>query len=92
MPEWQFHEHAASDEILSYRCGLTAGQRVALRKNSIVRDYYGAPTGEIHSKGEVWIVLPGTKTDPVLWFRLPDGSRRTWDDDAALISEWFELV
>jgi len=92
MDNWKLHLHLPEDAIETYRCGLHAGQRVALRKDLAIRDHDGKPTGQVHPKGEQWIVLAGTKTDSVLWFRQPDGRPHTWDDDAKSVTEWFELV
>ena len=92
MAEWKLHVPDDENIFTQYRCGLVAGQRVALRKKLVVLDYRGRPTGTVHPVGEVWVVLSGLKSDPVLWFRQPDGERCTWDDDAESVEEWFEVV
>jgi hypothetical protein len=93
MAEWQLHGPTDGNVFLEYNCGLVAGQRVALRKELVIR-YAGSgePTGEVHPKGEVWEVLPGLRSDPVLWFRTANGSRCTWDDSLAEVEEWFDVV
>lgn len=90
--DWKLHIPTKENSFLHYQCGLVAGQQVALRKDLIVRDHNGKPTGEVYPKGEIWTVLSGIKSDPVLWFRQADGERHTWDDDAAHVNEWFEVV
>ena len=57
-----------SNRITHYRCGLVAGQRVRLKKDLIVTDSDGKPSGKMNSKGEQWVVLTGVATDPVFWF------------------------
>lgn len=92
MPKWKLHVPSESNRITEYECGLRAGQFVSLRKDLIIRDANGHPTGKIHQKGERWQVLPGVRTDPVLWLLPPDGESCTWDDDAESVAEWFEVV
>ena len=91
MFDWKLHIPTEENRITNYRCGLVAGERVRLKKDLAVT-CDGIPTGVVHSSGEEWIVLTGITTDPVLWFRRPDGERITWDDDSASIAEWFEKV
>jgi hypothetical protein len=91
MSEWKLHIPNRTNRISEYKCGLVAGQRVRLKKD-IIKSCRGVPTGKIYPAGEEWIVLPGIKTDPVLWFRQADGERHTWDDDKASIDEWFERI
>lgn len=91
-PEWNLRIATEDNVFLEYRCGLVAGQYVALRKELIIRNHHGVATGKVHPKGEIWRVLPGIRSDPVLWFREPDGTRGTWDDDPAAVAEWFEVV
>jgi len=87
-PGWKlFNEYP----ITEYKCGLKAGDRVVLRKDLVILDDKGNPTGEIHSRGEAWVVLPGSNLSPnVVWFHQADGKRHTWNDDAT-IPEWFEV-
>jgi len=92
MSEWKLHIQTDDNRITHYKCGLVAGQRVRLKKDIVVTTYDGVPTGTVHRAGEEWIVLSGITTDPVLWFRRPDGERCTWDDDAAEVEEWFERM
>ena len=92
MAEWTFHAPDEDNLFSHYKCGLVAGQRVALRKELIIRDHLGEPTGKTHPVGEIWQVLSGLKSDPVLWFRMPDGERCTWDDDPEDVAEWFDVV
>ena len=89
-PKWKLHIPTDDNLFVEYKCGLKAGQRVALKKDLVVRDHLGMPTETI-PKGEIWDVLPGMYSDPVLWFRTPNGERHTWDDDAAEVAEWFEI-
>lgn len=91
-PEWKLHEPTEDNVFLEYNCGLVAGQRVALKRELVVRDHLNEPTGKVHPKGEIWQVLPGLRSDPVLWFRQPDGSRCTWKDAPAEREEWFEII
>jgi hypothetical protein len=77
MADWKSHEPTEDNVFTEYKCGLTAGQRVRLRKVLIVLDHLGNPTGGVHLEGEIWQVLPGLRSDPVLWFRKPDGNRCT---------------
>jgi hypothetical protein len=92
MTEWKLHIPDDSNRILRYKCGLSAGQHVRLKKELVITDHRGNPIGKVHPKGEQWVVLPGIITDPVLWFREPDGSRSTWSDDADEVAEWFETI
>lgn len=92
MHDWKLHIPSENSVLQEYRCGLTAGQRLILRKDLIITDHSGNPTGEVHAKGEIWIVLPGIRTDPVLWLKQPNGERHTWDDDMTQVDEWFEVA
>jgi hypothetical protein len=91
MSDWKLHIPTEDNRITHYQCGLVAGQRVRLKKDIVVT-CAGVPTGTVHRAGEEWIVLTGITTDPVLWFRQPDGERSTWDDDATSVDEWFEKI
>jgi len=92
MSEWKLHIPTKHNRITEYKCGLVAGQHVRLRKELVVTRGAGVPTGEVHPCGEEWTVLTGISTDPVLWFRQPDGERCTWDDDPTSVAEWFEII
>jgi hypothetical protein len=88
--EWIF---VSEFPLRKYQCGLKAGDRVRLKKDFTVRDYSGKPTGEIHPKGEVWKVIPGSKDGRIdIWFLRPDGERCALDDDQTLIGKWFERI
>lgn len=88
-PEWKL---VTSYSVSTYRCGLRAGDRVALRDNLVVRDHRGEPTGKVYPAGELWQVLKGSKDDTgVVWFRQADGHRHTWDDDPEIF-ETFEVI
>jgi len=78
--------------IKKYSCGLTAGQKVRLRKDIVVKDHTGKPTGAVHKAGEIWEVLSGSK-EPliVVWLRQPDGKRHTWDDNPSIFDH-FEVI
>ena len=91
MREWKLHIPTDGNRITHYKCGLVAGQRVRLKKDIVV-PCIGVPTGIVHRAGEEWVVLTGIATDPVLWFRGPDGERSTWDDDDTEVAEWFERM
>lgn len=92
MSDWKLHIPTDDNRITHYKCGLVAGQRVRLKKDLVITTYDGVPTGTVHRAGEEWLVLTGITTDPVLWFRQPDGERSTWDDDTASVDEWFERM
>ena len=92
MAEWKLHVPSEDNLFLNYKCGLVAGQRVALRKDLVICNHRDDPTGKIYPKGDVWLVLPGITSDPVLWFRQKDGNRHTWDDDFDSVQEWFEVI
>lgn len=91
MSEWNLHISEENNRITRYKCGLMAGQRVRLKKELVIRDHHGKPTGNIHPVGEQWTVLAGVSTDPVLQFKQADGSRHFGDDNAASVNEWFEI-
>jgi hypothetical protein len=91
--EWRIIERS---DVACYRCGLRAGQTVRLRKDLIIR-MEGRPTGDVRPAGEQWRVVAGSERDPVVFFLTPsptaaEGELHTWDDDAAQIAEWFEVV
>jgi hypothetical protein len=78
--------------IMEYTCGLKAGDRVVLRKDLVIQDDRGNPTGRTHPKGEAWVVLPGSKILPIaVWFQKADGNRHTLNDDETVF-EWVEIV
>ncbi|MEM8672240.1 MAG: hypothetical protein AAGG48_32295 [Planctomycetota bacterium] len=91
MPDFKLHTPHENNSVSRYECGLIAGQQVVLRKDLVIRDHTGSATGKVHPAGETWHVLAGVRSDSVVWFRQPDGSRHTWDDDAESISEWFHV-
>ena len=79
--------------VARYKCGLTVGDRVRLKKDLVVRDHRNRPTAKIHRKGEIWIVLRGSNVGRIdVWFRQPDGTSHTWDDNLESINEWFEVL
>jgi hypothetical protein len=90
MANWKLHLPREDNLFDQYKCGLTAGDRVRLKKDLVVTDSNGLPTGQVHPAGEEWVVLSGVKSDPVLWLRRPDGERCTCNDDAKSVDEWFE--
>lgn len=91
MTDLKLHLPTGDNLFSDYKCGLQAGQQVALRKDLVITDHNGKPTGKVHRQGEVWLVLAGIRSDPVLWFRQPDGERCTWDDDPVSVAEWFTV-
>ncbi len=87
--EWKF---VTEYPITEYRCGLKAGDRVRVKCDIVVRDHRGKPTGQVHSKGEIWTVLRGAKEKPVdVWLRQADGEPHTWTDDDSIF-QTFEIV
>jgi len=80
-----------SDHDLSqYPCGVKAGSRLRLRKDLVVCDHEGKPTGNVHRAGGLWQAIEGISTEPsVVWLLQPDGQMHTWDDDDLL--SWFVL-
>ena len=92
MSEWKLHSSTEDNSFTHYKCGLVAGDRVRLKKDVVVTTCDGVPTGTVHPRREEWIVLTGIKSDPVLWFRRPDGERCTWDDNATEVEERFEKI
>jgi hypothetical protein len=75
-----------------YQCGLKAGDTVRLKRDIVATDSRGKPSGKIHPAGEVWQVLPGARSEPVVvWFLQADGQRHTWDDDESIF-DTFELM
>ena len=78
--------------VVEYQCGARAGDSLRLRKDIVVRNHLGNPTGQVHRADEIWQVLRGTESPPtVVWLRQPDGKSHTWDDDPGLW-EWFERI
>ena len=78
--------------ITDHQCGARAGERVRLRRDIVVRDRRGKPTGDVHRAGEIWTVINGAAEPPLdVWLRRPDGERHTWSDDADFWN-WFEKV
>ena len=78
--------------ITSYECGAQAGEQVRLRRELVIEDHKGSPTGKVHQAGEIWTVLSGSVEPPiVIWLRNADGARHTWDDDAGFW-DWFERL
>ena len=87
-PKWKL---VFRGEVLEYKCGLHSGDRLRVIAPIVVRDHNGIPTGGVHEIGEVWIVVPGSREDPVLFMQQPDGKLHTWDDDLSVF-ETFEVV
>lgn len=90
MSDWQFHARNEENLLRRYACGLVAGQRVSLLKDLVIRNHQGEVIA-VHPAGEIWQVMIGVKSDPVVWFRQADGEPHTWDDDATSVFEWFRL-
>jgi hypothetical protein len=77
--------------LREYRCGLRAGENVRVKREIVIRDHRGKPTGEVHPVGEIWAVLSGVAAEPhVIWLREPNGDRHTWDEDTFFGT--FEIV
>lgn len=86
------YQFVANYPVKKYRCGLKAGDKVRLKKQIVVRDHTGKPTGKIYPAGQIWTVLQGARKKPkVVWFRQTNGGSHTWDDDQSVF-ETFELV
>lgn len=86
---WKFVD---SYDVSVYRCGLRAGRRIALRRELVIHDHRGKPTGVGHPVGETYMVLQGCEADPgVVWLSQADGERCIWDDGAEIF-DWFEVV
>jgi hypothetical protein len=86
---WQL---VTADAVTEYKCGARVGERVRLRKDVVVIDHRGKPTGEVHHAGEIWSVTKGSAVPPLdIWLREPNGSAHTWDDDADFWN-WFERI
>lgn len=92
MDEWKLHTASEENLFYEYRCGLKAGDRVELVQELVVRYFSGQPTGKVFPIGDVWTVLAGLKSDPVLWLRDSNGDRATWDDDPVVVARWFRRV
>ena len=76
--------------LRTYGCGLSAGDRLRLRRDLPIRDHKGRPTGVVHRAGEIWTVLTGDPLEPgIVWLRQPDGERHTWDET---VLDWFERL
>jgi len=77
--------------VMTYQCGLTAGESVRLRRDLMIRQHTGEVMHVIPA-GQIWTVLTGSRHDPgIVWFRKPNGSRHTWDDEEGLF-DWFERI
>lgn len=75
----------------TYPCGLSSGDKLKLKVEIKVKDHKGKHTGEIHRKGEIWVVLSGVPEEPeIIWLKQPNGERHTWD--ASDIFETFKLI
>ena len=61
MANWKLHLPTEDNLFDQYKYGLTAGDRVRLKKDLVVTDSNGLPTGEVHPAGEEWVVLSGVK-------------------------------
>lgn len=81
-PEWKL---ITDFTVELYKSGLRAGDKVMLKHDIQIKDHKGTPTGEFHTAGEIWTVLPGSPDDPnVVRLKQPDGKRHFWDDDAGI--------
>jgi len=89
MDEFRF---VSEYPIERYQCGLKAGGTVRLKRDIVVKNSQGGPSGKIHRAGEVWQVLPGAKSEPIIvWLLQADGQHHTWDDDESIF-DTFERV
>src|SRR5437763_14011342 len=88
-PKWQL---VSADTVTEYKCGARAGERVRLRKDIVVEDHRGKPTGTVHRAGELWLITKGSAVPPLdIRLRQPDGRAHTWADDAGSW-DWVEKV
>jgi hypothetical protein len=77
--------------LQQYPCGVMAGEGLRLRRDIVVQDHKGQPTGEVHREGGIWNILTGNPSEPnTVWLRQPDGHMHTWTSDDLL--EWFERL
>ena len=76
-----------------YVCGLRPGDRVRLKETIRMRTSDGKLTGKRYNKGGIWTVERGAcilaRTTPgkrrgEVFFRTPNGSLHTWDDDKGI--------
>jgi hypothetical protein len=75
---WKF---VSEYPVVQYKCGAEAGDKLKLKIDLHILDHKGRKTGEVHKKGEIWTVLKGAKTKPVVvWLRQQDGETHTWHD------------
>jgi hypothetical protein len=78
--------------VEKYNCGLTSGQKIKLIQDIVVRDHNDIPTGEVIPAGEIWTVLSGSDSKPiVVWLKQANGEIHTWDDDKTIF-DFFEVV
>ena len=76
--------------IISYRCGLKAGDNLLVKKDIVVtQGEERRPTREVQRRGEIWEVCRGT--EGIVWLRQPNGEMHTWDDDESIFKN-FEKV
>ena len=86
--DWKLINH----DLQEYPSGIRAGDRVRVRRDIVIRDASGQPTGDVHRAGEIWTVDIGVAAEPdIVWFRHPDGERHTWDYDQSF-QETFEVL
>lgn len=88
MDDWKL---ITSYELANYPCGLKVGDQLRLRRDLIMTDHDGKPTGKSFLQGAVFEVLPGVTKEPnVIWLLSPDENRHTWDETS--IFDKFEII
>jgi hypothetical protein len=80
-----------------YRCGLSTGNRLMLKKPLQIVQVDGTPVST-HLPGLEWLVLaPGfdlvseSYAESVVWLREPEGYDHTWNDDGSIF-DFFEII
>ncbi len=87
--KWKLISHYP---ITDYKCGAHSGDRVRLRRDIVVRDIGGKPTGTVFRAGEIWTVINGVAEPPLdVWLGRSNGERVTWEDGDDFWN-WFQRV
>ncbi len=67
--------------LMTYPCGVRAGDRLRAKHDVVVVDHRGQPTGERFEGGSLWTVVSGVESEPtIVWLHQPDGMPHTWDE------------
>lgn len=77
--------------LLQYPCGVSAGERLRLRRVLHLETELGRPIGQTIGTASAWVVLAGDPQNPeVVWFEDPRGELHAWD--AASLWQDFEAM